>query len=228
MPPAVPIPTRLLYIGAAGEHLVMSECFRSNMEAFKLPIDKGFDLVVTQAYRHLDRHAVSARRRASPAPDTAPIYLQVKSRQADPTVSSQFPAARPAWEGCFPIKRSDLDLICDTPNSGLACVLFVPVRGALLRGRTAYAWWMSSAYVSDLRERGHFIGHPGDECLELWVKYVEPKRDSGRRENIYVSLLKQHGGAAPIGERSSGDLLAPELFDFSQLPSLLSTPGSDH
>lgn len=78
------VPTEFLYIGAAGEHYIMSECFRHNMEAFKLPIDKGFDLVVTRAYRHLSR-LDDVRKPVDPGLPDTPIYVQVKSRQATPS-----------------------------------------------------------------------------------------------------------------------------------------------
>lgn len=211
------IPTEYLYIGAAGEHYIMSECFRHNMEAFKLPIDKGFDLVVTRAYRHLSRLDDAPRPVDRSVPET-PIYVQVKSRQAAPVAPQKEKGERPSWEGYFPIKPADLDLICATPNSALACVLFVETRGELMRSRTAYAWWMSSAYVNQLRDAGHFIAMPNKDALELWVRYVEPAPDSGYKQNTYVSLLKQCQikGSEP-GKKSSGFLLSEERFDFGRL-----------
>ncbi|AOK49784.1 hypothetical protein WT60_23165 [Burkholderia sp. MSMB617WGS] len=211
------IPTELLYIGAAGEHYIMSECFRHNMEAFKLPIDKGFDLVVTRAYRHLSRLDDAPKPVDRNAPET-PIYVQVKSRQAAPIAPPKQKGERPSWEGYFSIKPADLALICATPNSALACVLFVDTRGELMRSRTAYAWWMSSAYVSKMCDAGHFIAMPNKDTLELWVRYVEPAPDSEFNQNTYVSFFKQCQikGAAP-GKKSSGFLLSAERFDFGKL-----------
>lgn len=211
------VPTEFLYIGAAGEHYIMSECFRHNMEAFKLPIDKGFDLVVTRAYRHLSR-LDDVRKPVDPGLPDTPIYVQVKSRQATPVAPPRKKGERPVWEGHFPIKPADLDLICATPNSALARVLFIDTRGELMRSRTAYAWWMSSAYVNQLRDAGHFIAMPRKDALELWVRYVEPAPDSGYKQNTYISLLKQCQikGSEP-GKKSTGFLLSEERFDFGKL-----------
>jgi|GEM_PF-4339236 len=211
------IPAKLLYLGAAGEHHVMSECFRHQREAFKLPVDRGFDLVVTDAYRHLSQVEIGASRTGSPAPDGAPLYLQVKSRQAE-LLPSEDEEERPHWVGHFPIKESDLHLICDTPNAFLVCVLFIDVSDQLSQARTAYAWWMSSAKVRQLRDTGHFIKVNGSAAVELWACYTEPAQNAKYVQNTYVSLFKQHQGknAAP-GQRSSGELISRECFNFGKL-----------
>lgn len=210
------IPTNLLYLGAAGEHHVMSECFRHQREAFKLPIDRGFDLVVTDAYRHLAREEIPPSTTLPPTPEGAPLYLQVKSRQATPSAGGC--DTRPRWEGCFPIKGSDIRLICDTPNAFLVCVLFVDASDQLSKARTAYAWWMSSTKVKQLRETGHFIQTQTPDAWELWVRYTEPAPDTNYVQNTYISLLKQHQGKdAVLGQRSSGQLLDKDCFDFGKL-----------
>lgn len=210
------IPTELLYLGAAGEHHVMSECFRHHREAFKLPIDRGFDLVVTDAYRHLSRAEMPSSTTHPPMPEGAPLYLQVKSRQAKPSAGDG--DARPRWEGCFPIKSSDIRLICDTPNAFLVCVLFVDASDQLSKARTAYAWWMPSKKVKQLHDTGHFIKTETPDALQLWVRYTEPALETNQAQNTYVSLFKQHQGKnAVVGQRSSGELLDRDCFDFGKL-----------
>jgi hypothetical protein len=212
------ISTRLLYLGAAGEHHVMSECFRHQREAFKLPIDRGFDLVVTDAYRHLSRADITTPQTGLPASDEPPLYVQVKSRQAKPAHMSEHGDQRPRWEGCFSVKDSDLRLICDTPNAILACVLFIDTSDQLSMALTAYAWWMSSTKAKRLRETNHFIKTETSETRELWVRYTEPAPNTNFAQNTCISLFKQHQGktAAP-GDRSSGELLGRERFDFGKL-----------
>lgn len=213
------IPTKLLYLGAAGEHHVMSECFRHQREAFKLPIDRGFDLVITDAYRHLSQveNATSADRPQTP--DGAPLYLQVKSRHAKPEpIPSEESDQRPRWQGCFPIKESDLRLICETANAFLVCVLFIDISDRLSQARTAYAWWMSSTKVKQLRDTGHFIKAEGTDGLALWVRYTEPAPNSNYAQNTYVSLFKQHRGKnAMPGQLSSGEVLDRDSFNFGKL-----------
>lgn len=210
------IPINLLYLGAAGEHHVMSECFRHQREAFKLPIDRGFDLVVTDAYRHLSLAGMTSSETPSPMPEGPPLYLQVKSRQGNPSVGVH--DKRPRWEGCFPIKDSDIRLICNTPNAFLVCVLFIDASDQLSKARTAYAWWMSSTKVKQLRDTGHFIKTQTPGALELWVRYSEPAPDTNQAQNTYISLFKQHQGKDAVpGQRSSGDLLDKDCFDFGKL-----------
>lgn len=211
------VPTSLLYIGAAGEHHVISECFRHNMEAFKLPIDKGFDLVVTRAYTHLAR-LENTSTPPQQVPSEMPMYLQVKSRQASLTSTGDTENDRPSWEGCFPIKPMDLDLICATPNAALVCVLFFETRDQLIRSRTAYAWWMSSKHVQRLRDSKHFIVTPDKDRLELWVRYKEPAAESSYKQHTHISLRRQDARrTAKPGDRATGELLSEAVFDFGRL-----------
>ncbi|RUP35400.1 MAG: hypothetical protein EKK45_01245 [Curvibacter sp.] len=214
------IPTKLLYLGAAGEHHVMSECFRHQREAFKLPVDRGFDLVVTDAHRHLAKAEIGASNTYPPSPDGPPLYLQVKSRQAHPVA----PAAeagddRPRWEGSFTIKASDLRLICETPNAFLVCVLFIDISDQLSKARTAYAWWMSSAKVKQLRDSKHFIkSKSSGEELELHACYVEPAPNAPYVQNSYIALFKQHQGKDAVpGQLSSSERIPKDCFDFRKL-----------
>lgn len=221
------IPTRSLYIGAAGEHHIMSECFRHNMEAFKLPIDKGFDLVVTRAYSHLSlfERRNSPRSDASQIDDT-PTYLQVKSLQIEPKLQNATSNVRPEWKGYFLLKTADLDLLCETENSALACVLFVEYENSVyLSGRTAFSWWIPSNSLKKLRNTKHFIEESGSEVVRLNVLYKEPAKDKLQNQNTYISFRKQSGSfqAAP-GELASGEMLDKSLFDFGQLGANLAWP----
>lgn len=207
------VPTHSLYIGAAGEHYIMSECFRHRMEAFKLPIDKGFDLVVTNAYRHLDagsNKVVDA--------DERPVYLQVKSLQADPQAPQ--PGQRPEWRSGFRIKRSDLDLLLRTPNSALACVLFLEEDGsAYIQGRTSFAWWHSSAQLRDLAESGHFVEEEGSECLLLNVLF-RGCAEGAANQNAYLVLRRKAQGWSHAGQLANGDPVPLAQFNFSALNRL--------
>lgn len=187
------------------------------MEAFKLPIDKGFDLVVTRAYTHLAR-LDNASKPAQQAPSEMPMYLQVKSRQASLTVAENAEKDRPSWEGCFPIKPMDLDLICATPNAALVCVLFFETRDQLIRSRTAYAWWMSSEHVRRLRETKHFIVTPDKDRLELWVRYKEPAAESSQNQHTHITLRRQDlRRSAKPGDLAASELLPETAFDFGRL-----------
>lgn len=216
-PPDAPTPIHFLYAGAAGEHYVMSECFRHGREAFKLPIDRGFDLVVTRAYAHLKQSEHAGGAMDAGVVDDQPVYLQVKSLRIDPRPAGG--STRPESRGYFRIKNSDLDLLCATRNSALACVLLMESDTSdYLIGRTSIAWWLPSLYLRDLRARGHFIAEPG-ACSKLFFLFKDQSPvPTTARENAYVSLGRQScvRDAAP-GELASGDLVERKYFDFSRL-----------
>lgn len=97
-------------------------------------------------------------------------------------------------------------------------MLFVDASDQLSKARTAYAWWMSSTKVKHLRDTGHFIKTETPDALELWVRYTEPAPNTNQAQNTYISLFKQHQGkAAAPGQRSSGELLDRDCFDFGKL-----------
>lgn len=216
----MPIPTERLYIGAAGEHYVMSECYRHNMEAFKLPIDKGFDLVLTRAYSHFAK-AENPNHALAGQPDT-PIYLQVKSRSltGEPTAQKN---NRPHWRLDFPIKSADMELLCATPNSALACVLFIEADGKYLKGRTTFAWWMMSDHLNKLKRDGYFIQRDNDPSqLALNIEYVEPEKEPEQEkdQNLYITLLRRSKNLqASTGKFVSGDygIPDPRFFDFGKI-----------
>jgi len=205
----------------------MSECFRHNMEAFKLPIDKGFDLVVTRAYSHLSRfERRNSPRSDAPQIDDTPTYLQVKSLQIEPKLQNARSNDRPKWEGHFLLKTADLDLLCETKNSALACVLFVKYESSVyLSGLTAFSWWIPSNSLKKLRNTNYFIKESDNEVFSLNVLYKEPAKDKLQNQHTYISLRKQSGSfEAASGALASGGMLDKSLFDFGQLGSNLAWP----
>ncbi|MET5116944.1 hypothetical protein AAHH79_43795, partial [Burkholderia pseudomallei] len=75
-------------------------------------------------YRHLSR-LYDVRKPVDPGLHDTPIYVQFKSRQATPVAPPRKKGERQVWEGHFPNKPADQDMICATPNSALACELFI-------------------------------------------------------------------------------------------------------
>lgn len=122
--------------------------------------------------------------------------------------------------GTLPHKAEDLDLICTTRNSALACVLFVDSNSNHVRGQTAFAWWVSSGRVKALAEGGFFLPAESTGVLALWIRYVEAVPGAGSKQNTYITLPKQNrqDGAQP-GDRSSGELVEEACFDFGRLPA---------
>lgn len=207
------IPTRLLYLGASGEHYVMAECYRSNMEAFKLPVDRGFDLAVTKAYIHF-----KAAEDYSEQPEAKPtFYLQVKSSSAKLSSDTLTEKDRPQWSGSFFIKTSDLELICATPNSALACVVFLETTSAFSMARTSFSWWICSNTLQGLRNDNYFIKND-EYSLSLNYKIVEPAKESTSKQNTYVELMRQSKAKCAVpGELSSGRMVDKDCFYFDKL-----------
>ena len=205
-------PTRSLYIGAAGEHYIMAECFRNQLEAFKLPIDKGFDLVVTTACRHFEgADALHADR------PELPVYLQVKSLRIRLEAASL--DDRPEGRGWFQLKHSDLELLARAPNSALACVLFIDEdQSHHLRGQRAFAWWHSSAELDDLERRGFLGRDPSGEHARLNVVFRDPAQRSQDRQHAYLALTKDRDQARLHG--SANHMVPAAQFDFGRLPSV--------
>jgi hypothetical protein len=204
----------------------MAECFRHNMEAFKLPIDKGFDLVVTRAYTHLSRFEQrnGPRNDASQIDDT-PTYLQVKSLQIEPKLQNESSNDRPECRGFFQLKTADLDLLCETENSALACVLFVEYENSdYLSGRTAFSWWIPSNSLKKLRDTKYFIDDAGGDAVRLNFQYKEQGHNSPN-QNTYISFFRQSASfQAASGDLASGVMLKKSHFDFWQLGSNLAWP----
>jgi len=179
----------------------MSECFRHNMEAFKLPIDRGFDLVVTRASQHIGINA----RAGDPAIDR-PILLQVKSVQITEPPTRE--ANREIWPCGFPIKAVDVDLLCRVPDSALVCVVFMLNTSDYSSGRTAYAWWIPSARVAEMKAGGYFLPHPDDPDKLLLSAQLR------KNKQLYVTLLRANRKS---GGTATGHTVAPEQFDLSKL-----------
>lgn len=73
-------PSGVLYQGFEAEYLVASGLFGAGLEAFKLPGDFGFDLLVSNQLQATQM--ASSPSKANDARSSFPYVLQVKSRRA--------------------------------------------------------------------------------------------------------------------------------------------------
>jgi len=139
-----------LYRGFEAEHYVAGKLFSAGYEAFMLPADFGFDLIVTNQ-KERSRGPRLKGRLLEP-----PFAVQIKSRRL---MSSDF---RPSTSGrdeakvSISIKKEDLDLLADTNYSFLVIVLFIQDDAKRFEDRTIH-FWFSSAHVNALIERGYFL-----------------------------------------------------------------------
>jgi hypothetical protein len=144
-----------LYRGFEAEHYVAGKLFSVGYEAFKLPADFGFDLMVTN------------QKEQSMGPDRKgrlhepPFALQVKSRSLRASDFKTAASGRDEARVSVSIKNEDLDLLVSTKRNFLVVVLFVNGDARRFEDRAIH-FWFGSGHVHALRERGYFLPNEAD------------------------------------------------------------------
>jgi hypothetical protein len=139
-----------LYRGFEAEHYVAGKLFSVGYEAFMMPADFGFDLIVTNQ-KERSRGPRLRGRLLEP-----PFAVQIKSRRL---MSSDFrlsTSGRDEAEVSISVKKEDLDLLISTNYGFLVIVLFIQGDAKRFEDRTIH-FWFSSAHVNALVERGYFL-----------------------------------------------------------------------
>jgi hypothetical protein len=139
-----------LYRGFEAEHYVAGKLFSVGYEAFMLPADFGFDLIVTNQ----KERSIGPRLRGRLL--EPPFALQIKSRQLMSSDFQPSTSGRDEAEVSISIKKEDLDLLISTNYSFLVIVLFIQGDAKRFEDRTIH-FWFSSAHVNALIERGYFL-----------------------------------------------------------------------
>ena len=154
-----------LYRGFEAEHYVAGKLFSAGYEAFMLPADFGFDLIVTNQ----KERSMGPRLRGRLL--EPPFAVQVKSRRL---MSSDFrpsTSGRDEAEVSIAIKKEDLDLLVCTNNSFLVIVALIQGDAKRFEDRIIH-FWFSSTHVNALVECGYFL----------------PDENDRRKRNIRVRL----------------------------------------
>jgi hypothetical protein len=144
-----------LYRGFEAEHYVAGKLFSAGYEAFVLPADFGFDLIVTNQKERSMGPRVKGRLLEPP------FAVQIKSRRL---MSSDFrpsTSGRDEAEVSISVKKEDLDLLISTNYSFLVIVLFIQGDAKRFEDRTIH-FWFSSAHVNALDKRGYFLPDEND------------------------------------------------------------------
>jgi hypothetical protein len=139
-----------LYRGFEAEHYVAGKLFSVGYEAFMMPGDFGFDLMVTNQKERSKGPRLRGRL------FEPPFAIQVKSRRL---MSSDFrpsTSGRDEAEVSISIKKEDLDLLTSTNHSFLIIVVFVEGDPKRFEDRIIH-FWFGSTHVSALVERGYFL-----------------------------------------------------------------------
>jgi hypothetical protein len=144
-----------LYRGFEAEHYVAGKLFSVGYEAFKLPADFGFDLMVTN------------QKEQSMGPDRKgrlhepPFALQVKSRSLRASDFKTAASGRDEGRVSVSIKKEELDLLIGTKRNFLVVVLFVDGDERRFEDRAIH-FWFGSGHVNALLERGYFLPNEAD------------------------------------------------------------------
>ncbi|MEI2428853.1 hypothetical protein RDV84_24875 [Lysobacter yananisis] len=106
-----------LYRGYSAEHWISGELFARSFEAFRLPADFGFDLVVTNQLKASKGEVEHA--------DVFPFAFQVKSRWVTAEQINTGANNRPQAEFAYRLKQSELELLEGHRNSAIAFVFYL-------------------------------------------------------------------------------------------------------
>lgn len=139
-----------LYRGFEAEHYVAGKLFSLGYEAFMLPADFGFDLIVTNQKERSRGPRVEGRLLEPP------FAVQIKSRRLMPFDFRESTSGRDEAEVSIWVKKEHLDLLISTDYSFLVIVLFLQGDAKRFEDRTIH-FWFSSAHLKALDESGYFL-----------------------------------------------------------------------
>ena len=154
-----------LYRGFEAEHYVAGKLFSVGYEAFKLPADFGFDLMVTNQ----KEQSMGPRQKGRLL--EPPFAVQVKSRSLRSSDFQTAASGRDEARVSVSIKKENLDLLVSTKRNFLVVVLFVQGDASRFEDRAIH-FWAGAGHVNTLLERGYFL----------------PDEDDRRVRNLMCSL----------------------------------------
>jgi hypothetical protein len=144
-----------LYKGFEAEYYVAGKLFSVGYEAFKLPGDFGFDLIVTNQ----KEQSIGPRKEGRLL--EPPFSVQVKSRSIRSSDFQTTASGRDEARVSVSIKKDHLDLLVGAKNNFLVIVLFVQGDASRFEERTVH-FWLGSDHVNTLLERGYFLPDEAD------------------------------------------------------------------
>jgi hypothetical protein len=144
-----------LYTGFEAEHYVAGKLFSAGYEAFKLPADFGFDLMVTNQ----KEQSMGPRQKGRLL--EPPFTVQVKSRTLRPSDFQTATSGRDEAQVSISIKKEDLDLLVNTRHSFLVVVVFVQGDARRFEDRAIH-FRFGSIHVNALLDRGYFLPDQAD------------------------------------------------------------------
>ncbi|CAJ5346492.1 Uncharacterised protein [Burkholderia pseudomallei] len=198
-----------LYQGFEAEYLVASALFGTGLEAFKLPGDFGFDLLVSNQWKATRDRSLSTASPDGHAP--FPYALQVKSRRARAEdIHLVDGLERRELDMSFSLKQHEYDLLIADEQAFLVCVLFMPPDQRAVSVRPLM-FWLKGGQLQAMGEREYLmpsVDDRGQQWLTLHVVYrfVPVMRRDAFADKVIDTLV-------PLKERLAGDDALNTAFD---------------
>ena len=202
-----------LYRGFEAEYLVTSALFGAGLEAFKLPGDFGFDLLVSNQWKTTRDRSAPGLSRDGQTP--FPYALQVKSRRARAAdIHLVDGLDRRELEMSFSLKPHEYDLLVADEQAFLVCVLFMPPDERAVSVRPLI-FWLQGRQLQAMHEREYLwprVDERGQRWLTLRVVYrfVPMLRRDGLVDKVMESLkpFKTQIGKDKVAQTAFDDAMA--------------------
>ena len=193
-----------LYAGFEAEHFVTGKLFGAGLEAFKLPADFGFDLLVSNQ-KEVSIGAAKPISRAFPFP----YAIQVKSRRIQESHFCDGPHGRSQALVNFRLSKSEFEMLSTEDRSYLACVAFPPAKEISIANE-AICFWLKGTQLAQLRTHSYLqeVVDGGRVHYDLQVGYRSLPTVS--REAL-LGLMQKQGDLTERGAKELGELLPKQI-----------------
>lgn len=194
-----------LYLGFEAEHYVMGQLYGAGFEAFKLPGDFGFDLMVTNQ-KEVSLSSNRKKRDINP-----PYALQIKSRRINSEDFYTGPNGRPSADVDFLLSEKELGLMLENLNAYLVCVMFFANEQNKIHKRAIY-FWLGSWHLRTLRSRGYIqFAEKTNGPKDSFVIKANIRLLPMQRTDTLLKTLIENGNLTKEGERKLIKILPVEL-----------------
>jgi len=193
-----------LYSGFEAEHFVTGKFFGAGLEAFKLPADFGFDLLVSNQKETSIGTTTPIERAFS-----FPYAVQVKSRRITDTHFIEGPNGRPEAVINFSISGSEFELLTSEARSYLVCVAFPPVKEISIADHVLY-FWLSGTQLAWLHKHTYLQEVTNNGKLQYDLKVGFRFLPTQSRQSV-LERLQQDGKLTSEGAKELEGMLPAEL-----------------
>lgn len=196
-----------LYSGFEAEYFVTGKFFGAGLEAFKLPADFGFDLLVSNQ----KELSIGTTLPTSPVNRVSPFpyVVQVKSRRITDAHFAEGPNGRPEARINFRISASEFELLSSEKRSYLACVAFPPVIEKSIADQVLY-FWLTGNQLAVLHKHSYLQKTTVNGKLEYDLKVGFRFLPTQSRQSLF-ERLKKEGKLTHEGAKELEEILPAEL-----------------